>query len=226
MSETVEQLAMRVRDVLGNSGSGLYERQVLEAAFSELAKHQAPAAEAFIGRGGVSIRYCLDGELVRLAEDGAHIPRLPLYTHPAIPKPAAVPDEIRALADRCCESYGDAHNNMTIYKLASFIRSLSAAPVPQSQEAKDAEQEKLSRYDRECLRIGQEIQRAAGELPIGYNIEIDVENGAGTVSLIDDEGNRTDIDTDEYLSGAISDAIDAAMSASNAAVDNEKGSSI
>lgn len=72
---------------------------------------------------------------------------------------------------------------------------------------------KPSELDQECLRIGQEIQRAAGELPEGYNIEIDVEKGAGTVSLIDEEGDRMHIDIDEYLSSAIREAIDAAAMA-------------
>lgn len=43
--------------------------------------------------------------------------------------PAGVPDEIRALAERCCEDYGTAHSNVTIYQLASFIRSLPVAPA-------------------------------------------------------------------------------------------------
>lgn len=58
----------------------------------------------------------------------------------ATPQPA-VPNEILALADRCCESYGEEHHNMTIYKLASFIRSISAAPTPPDQSQANAEAE-------------------------------------------------------------------------------------
>ena len=70
---------------------------------------------------------------------------------------------------------------------------------------------KPSKLDRECLRLGQEIQRAAGELPPGWNIEIDVERGAGSVTLIDPECERTYFnDMVDGMSHALSAAIAAA----------------
>ena len=68
-----------------------------------------------------------------------------------------------------------------------------------------------SKLDRECLRLGQEIHRAAGELPPGWNIEIDVERGAGSVTLIDPECERTYFnDMVDGMSHALSAAIAAA----------------
>ena len=75
---------------------------------------------------------------------------------------------------------------------------------------KDAAENKLDRLGRECLRIGRAIQLAAGELPECFEIEIMVEQGAGVVHLIDDEGDRRYFDFDENLSDSIYAAIDAA----------------
>lgn len=72
---------------------------------------------------------------------------------------------------------------------------------------------KLSRADRECLRIGQEMQRAAGELPEGFSIEVAVELGSGWVTLIDENYKTQDFnDTADGLSHCITQAIDAALS--------------
>ena len=76
----------------------------------------------------------------------------------------------------------------------------------------DAERTKLTRIERECLLIGKEIQRAAGELPEGYEIEILVERGYGGVTL--NKPNYTQVefnDTVDGLSHCITQAIDAAM---------------
>jgi hypothetical protein len=71
----------------------------------------------------------------------------------------------------------------------------------------------MSKLDRECLRIGQELQRAAGELPELYTIQIEVENGSGSVVLITPDGEATDIDHGgDGLSYSITDALDAAVS--------------
>ena len=84
------------------------------------------------------------------------------------------------------------------------------------EKVKALEQEierlKLSRIDRECLRIGQELQRAAGKLPEGFSIEVAVELGSGCVTLIDEDYKTQDFnDTVDGLSHCITQAIDAAL---------------
>lgn len=77
---------------------------------------------------------------------------------------------------------------------------------------KDAETSKLSHIDRECLRIGREIQRAAGLLPVCYEINIQIEKDAGWVTLCDSNGDEQCFsDTSDGISWCISKAIDAAM---------------
>ena len=71
---------------------------------------------------------------------------------------------------------------------------------------------KLSRLDSECLRIGQQIHRAAGNLPEMFNIVIDIENGYGGVKLFNNAGDELDFETDsDGLSYSIEKAINAAI---------------
>ena len=77
---------------------------------------------------------------------------------------------------------------------------------------KDAQ---LTRIQKECLRIGEEIQRAAGYLPEFYELEVYVERGYGCVYLRNPDGEHaTFSDTVDGLSHCITQAIDAAMEAS------------
>lgn len=74
------------------------------------------------------------------------------------------------------------------------------------------EEAELSKLDKECLRIGQQIQRAATELPKLWTLRIEVEKDAGTVELYDDQFDIVEFnDHSEGLSFSISSAIDAAM---------------
>lgn len=74
---------------------------------------------------------------------------------------------------------------------------------------------KLSKIDRECLRVGQEIQRAAGELPDNYEIQIEVERGSGSVYLSKPDYTAVGFhDMVGGLSHAITEAIAAALTAS------------
>lgn len=81
--------------------------------------------------------------------------------------------------------------------------------------AKDAASNRLTRIQRECLRIGEEIQRAAGELPESYEIEVFVERGYGCVRLYPPGGDIVThfADTADGLSHCIAEAIDAAIDA-------------
>lgn len=62
--------------------------------------------------------------------------------------------------------------------------------------------------------IGAAIQRAAGELPDGFNVEISVERGSGSVTILNPDGQLTamDVDSDNRLAAEIHAAIDAAIS--------------
>jgi hypothetical protein len=61
--------------------------------------------------------------------------------------------------------------------------------------------------------VGAAIQRAAKELPYGWEVEICIEQGAGTVVLRDPDGNLTamDVDSDNRLAAEIDAAADAAQ---------------
>lgn len=66
---------------------------------------------------------------------------------------------------------------------------------------------------REETNIGKAVNRAARDLPEGWEIRIDLERHAGVVHLIDPEGNETMIEGGgELFSDQISTAIDAARS--------------
>lgn len=83
---------------------------------------------------------------------------------------------------------------------AELIAAQSAAPVAQ-------------RDVREETSIGKAVNRAARDLPEGWEIRIDLERHAGVVHLIDPEGNETMIEGNgELFSDQISAAIDAASS--------------
>lgn len=72
--------------------------------------------------------------------------------------------------------------------------------------------EKLTRIQKECMRIGEEIQRAAGELPEFFELEVYVEREYGCVYLRDPDGEQTTFsDTVDGLSHCITQAITAAI---------------
>ena len=71
--------------------------------------------------------------------------------------------------------------------------------------------------------IGAAIQRAAGELPDGWNIAIDVERGAGSVYLHGpDDSEAMDVDSDNRLAAEINVATDRALAAYSTARQTEK----
>lgn len=71
----------------------------------------------------------------------------------------------------------------------------------------------MNSLERECLSIGKEIQRAAVELPDGYEISIRVERGYGGVELVDPDYKTTSFDdTVDGISHCIRQAIDDAIS--------------
>lgn len=70
---------------------------------------------------------------------------------------------------------------------------------------------RLTSIQRECLRIGEELQRAAGELPDGYELKVEIERGYGGVYLINPSYDAKEFsDTVDGLSHCITQAIEAA----------------
>ena len=70
---------------------------------------------------------------------------------------------------------------------------------------------KPSKLDRECLRLGQEIQRAAADLPEGWAINIELMKDAGSVDLVNPAGECTGFyDMADGMSHALTEAITAA----------------
>jgi hypothetical protein len=66
---------------------------------------------------------------------------------------------------------------------------------------------------RKDAELHQQVQRAAGELPYGWQILIRIEKDAGNAELIDPKGNEVDYASNhEYLADSVSDAIDEALS--------------
>ena len=62
--------------------------------------------------------------------------------------------------------------------------------------------------------IGKAIERACMDLPDGTEISVSLEKDAGTVTLIDQDGNEhTNFSTDCGFAGVLNEAIDAAMAA-------------
>lgn len=79
-----------------------------------------------------------------------------------------------------------------------------------------AQRDALDQGVREELSIGKAINRAARDLPEGWEIRIDLERHAGVVFLIDPDGNETMSEGGELFSDQINAAIDAAKGESNA----------
>lgn len=64
------------------------------------------------------------------------------------------------------------------------------------------------------ISIGMEIERAAKELPPGFELTITIEKDAGTVSLTDSEGNQFDVEGGDTFGHTISRGIDQAITRS------------
>jgi len=84
--------------------------------------------------------------------------------------------------------------------------SASATEAPQAQaDARDVER---------WMGIGKAIERACADLPDGTEISVSLEKDAGTVTLIDQDGNEHEnFSTDYGFAGVMNEAIDAAIAA-------------
>lgn len=94
----------------------------------------------------------------------------------------------------------------------ALIAKLNVLAARIHPAAPAAQGDALDHGVREELSIGKAINRAARDLPEGWEIRIDLERGAGVVHLTDPEGNETMIDgSGELFSDQINAAIDAAL---------------
>lgn len=144
-------------------------------------------------------------------------------------------DKIMALADRYAHVYsfvGDDAMPKARQALHSKIEALvrdaerleaANAALRADVAHKDAYAEQigreLSKADSECKALREKaamhdaIQRACAELPLGADLHIELENGAGTVRLYlpDTDADVTDFSSDLTFVQQINAAIDAAM---------------
>lgn len=93
------------------------------------------------------------------------------------------------------------------------IKAAQMASDAIREAAPAAQGDALDRGVREELSIGKAINRAARDLPEGWEIRIDLERHAGVVFLIDPDGNETMSENGEFFSDQINAAIDAARGA-------------
>lgn len=109
-------------------------------------------------------------------------------------------EQLDWLVTRVAHAYLDAApplGSASIH-LPSLHKALESV-LPDEQVRKDTE-------------IGRAVNRAAEKLPVGYELTIDLEQGAGTVSLSDDDGNYIELDTaDLSFAEQIDQAIDRAI---------------
>ncbi len=99
-----------------------------------------------------------------------------------------------------------------INRLISIHAIAPPAPAAPLSDAKEIE--RRGHYDDAKLRdIGAETYRACGELPFGYEIIIELENGAGSVTLCDPDGEKQCFEGSDYFANDIRNAIDAAIAA-------------
>ena len=68
----------------------------------------------------------------------------------------------------------------------------------------------VDRHDEACQRIGQAIERAAGDLPPGWEISVCVERHGYSVALIDPWGESIDMDG-ESMDASIQDGVQIAI---------------
>lgn len=100
-----------------------------------------------------------------------------------------------------------------------YTKCKPASPVD-AQDAADAN-------DEQNLQIGRAVNRAAGTLPEGWQMTINIEQGYGGVEICDPEGSVIELNFDGepfsvQINGTTDYAIDAALQASQSPQDQEQ----
>ena len=106
-------------------------------------------------------------------------------------------------------------------ELATLQAGLQAAapnaPLYDPREVAFSAQPAAQGLDAETRRhaaIGKAIERACADLPDGTEISVSLEKDAGTVTLIDQDGNEHEnFSTDYGFAGVLNEAIDTAIAA-------------
>lgn len=94
---------------------------------------------------------------------------------------------------------------------AKFIVAANPEAILRMLSMLNALQARIAELEKKAA-LHDQIMRACGELPEGWEIVIELENGAGTVSLFDPEYREVEYPEDhESMAHAVGDAIDAAL---------------
>lgn len=115
---------------------------------------------------------------------------------------AAAPDAMTAFR-KCHQEVGDQDCEYTWLQAWAAAQLSKPASAPGTPEA--------LAEDRKGIELWRATLRACGELPEGYEVRIELENGCGMAVWYDAEGERHVIDGDGYLSDDVDEAVDAAI---------------
>lgn len=116
----------------------------------------------------------------------------------------------RTYADRPFKNIYHAEASVTERKDGATIIPLYATPASSEQQS--------AQQDAAELAIGRAVNRACTELPEGWHISVQLENGAGTVYMTDWDGNEYDhFQSDDGFGDVINQAIDGAIAAKEVA---------
>lgn len=101
------------------------------------------------------------------------------------------------------------------YAAASCDIDIAMAALVQEGDTLKADVARAERF----AKIGCAVERAAASLPEGYGLRIELEKGAGSIYLTNDDGNEIELpdDSSEPFGSQIEAAIDAAVAASQEA---------
>jgi hypothetical protein len=121
-----------------------------------------------------------------------------VFSHPPV-------ESERALADK--------DRDMGLLKLT--VEQLQRRLIIANAHITDLEASERARArgedERKFGALHEACLRACGELPEGFEVRIELENGCGCVVWTDPVGNTTDIEGEGYLSDDVNEAIDAAI---------------
>lgn len=167
---------------------------------------------------------------------GSHCIYSGAHTLPAAPGLSTVEDagaQKEAVMNAIAGALGDAYDCTRVWHAWSYgtmgpddfalvaadpsrvaeIATAAIAAMHPAPAAGDAQGSAHHSRDHEHRAIGLALNRACAELPEGWQIQIEVEKGAGTVTVLDPEYCPTDVNGGEAFSDTINEAIDTAVAA-------------
>jgi hypothetical protein len=108
-------------------------------------------------------------------------------------------DGVDIYADDYIAGDGDTY----VVRAAALLEQIAAPSAPGTPEAPAEE--------RKGIELWRATLRACGELPEGYEVRIELENGCGMVAWYDERGERHVIDGEGYLSDDVNEAVELAI---------------